>query len=278
MTGFLMQQMRGRLVRLGMAAGCLAGAMSMTSVANAGELVSLPVRGQETQRIFIEQASATPQWVVLLFAGGDGAVGLDNQGPTALQGNFLLRTRSYWVSSNDAIAIVDAPSDQSNGMNDAFRLSEAHAADMHAVTAFLRQRYPSAKIALVGTSRGTISVGNVLNREPALADAYVLTSPVTIGMGGQAGLSGMHWEIGDTPVLVVSNEHDGCKVSPFDAARTLATDNKLQFIAVSSATGGGRAAECGARSPHGFLGIENGVLDAISRWLGDRSSVSPASH
>ncbi len=97
-------------------------------------------------------------------------------------------------------------------------------------------------------------------------------------MAGEAGLSGMRWDVGDMPVLVVSNEHDGCKVSPFEAAKALASDNRLQFVAVSSGEGGGRRAECGGKSPHGFLGIENGVLDTVSRWLGDRSSVSPASH
>lgn len=242
--------------------------------AYSGELLQVPVRESQTQAVFIEQPAGAPPWVIVLFAGDDGVIALDGTGPTTMKANFVLRTARYWTSAGDAVAIVDTPSDRSSGMNDAFRLSEAHAQDLHVIVATLRQRFPAAKIALVGTSRGTISVGNVLKREPRLADAYVLTSPVTIGMRGESGLSGMHWDVGATPVLVVSNENDGCQVSPFNAARTLAEDNHLQFLAVSSnERGQGRAVECGARSPHGFLGIETQVLSTISRWLDDPGSV-----
>lgn len=242
--------------------------------ANAGELLRVPVRGDQTQAIFIEQPDAAPPWVIVLFAGDEGVVALNENGPTAMKGNFLIRTAGYWTSAGDAIAIVDAPSDRSSGMNDAFRLSEAHAEDLHVSIAALRQRFPAAKIALVGTSRGTISVGNVLQREPRLADAYILTSPVTIGGRGEPGLSGQRWDVGATPVLVVSNESDSCRVSPFSAARALAEDNRLRFLAVSSSERGGvRADECGGKSPHGFFGIESQVLSALSQWLNDPRSV-----
>jgi hypothetical protein len=242
--------------------------------AYSGELVQLPVRGQQTQAIFIERPPAAPPWVVVLFAGDNGAVALDDTGPTTMRANFLLRTAEYLTSAGDTFAIVDAPSDRPSGMNDEFRLSEAHAQDLHIIVAALRQHFPAAKIALVGTSRGTISVGNVLKREPRLADAYVPTSPVTIGMNGQPGLSGVRWDVNATPVLVVSNENDGCRVSPFSTARALAEDSRLQFLAVSSSERGGlRAGERGAKSPHGFLPIETQVLSAISGWLENPSSV-----
>ena len=139
--------------------------------AYSGELVRIPVRESQTQAIFIDQPSGTPPWVVVVFAGDDGAVALDETGPTSMKGNFVIRTARYWTSVGDAVAIVDTPSDQSSGMNDAFRLSDAHVQDLSAVVAVLRQRFPAAKIALVGTSRGTISVGNALRQQPRLADA-----------------------------------------------------------------------------------------------------------
>jgi hypothetical protein len=206
-----------RMLRSMLPLGALACGIAATQAANAGELVQLPVRDHQTQSIYLEQPSAAPRWVVVLFAGDDGAVGLNDSGPTGLKGNFLIRTATYWSAAGDAAAIFDAPSDQSSGMNDAFRLGEVHAQDIHVVIAALRQRFPAAKIALVGTSRGTVSVGNALEREPHDADAYVLTSPVTIASRGQAGLSGMHWDVGTSPVLVVSNENDACRVSPFNA-------------------------------------------------------------
>ncbi|MFM0012540.1 hypothetical protein PQR46_33370 [Paraburkholderia sediminicola] len=106
--------------------------------AYSGELLQVPVRGPQTQAIFIEQPPSVPPWVIVLFAGDDGVISLDGTGPTTMKANFLLRTAGYWTSAGDAIAIVDAPSDRSSGMNDAFRLSESHAQDLHAIVGALR--------------------------------------------------------------------------------------------------------------------------------------------
>jgi hypothetical protein len=250
-------------------------AMAYNIQAYAGELINVPTRSDVTEGIFIDQPSTSPSWVVVLFAGNDGAVDITGDGPRMLRGNFLVRTASYWPAAGDAAVIFDAPSDHHNGMDDVFRLSAEAVQDVEAVVATLRHRYPSAKIALVGTSRGTITVGNVVKREPALADAYVLTSPVTLASRGQAGLSGMSWEGNKARVLVISNEGDGCRVSPFEAAEHMAHANGFDFVAVSSSESNGPRAECNGDSPHGYLGIESQVLDTIRNWLAG-SAVTPA--
>jgi alpha-beta hydrolase superfamily lysophospholipase len=185
-----------------------------------------------------------------------------------MQGNFVVRTASYWADHGDAYAIFDAPSDSASGMQDVFRLSADASADVGAAVSELRKRYPGARLALVGTSRGTITVGNVLKRHPALADAFVLTSPVTQANRGQAGLSGLRWNGNKGRVLVLANENDACQVSPPGAAKQVAEDNGFDFIQVSSSMGGGdRKSDCKAQSPHGFLGIETKVLDSVAGWL-----------
>jgi alpha-beta hydrolase superfamily lysophospholipase len=210
-------------------AACLAAG---ATAARAGELIELPTRPGVTQSIFLEAPAAKPPWVVVLFAGGDGAVELTEDGPSELKGNFLLRTAFYWSSAGEASAIFDAPSDNAGGMSDPFRLGEAAAQDAGSAVAALRQRFPGSKIALLGTSRGTITVGSVLKRNPSLADAYVLTSPVTQSHKQQTGLAGMRWKGNTARVLVVSNENDGCSVSPFSAAKDMAADNGFDFAAV----------------------------------------------
>jgi hypothetical protein len=240
----------------------------------AGELVSVKSRNV-TQNVYIDAASTSPAWIVVLFAGSDGVVALAADGPTGEQGNFLVRTASYWTNAGDAAVVFDAPSDQADGMDDAFRLSGAASQDVAAVVAELRKRYPTSKVALVGTSRGTITVGNVLSRNPDLADAFVLTSPVSIAVRGKPGLSGIAWPRNKARVLVLSNEHDGCVASPFWAAKRMAADNHFDFIEVSSTAGGGdKHAECGAQSPHGYLGIESKVLAAINEWLNGHKTAS----
>src|SRR6266702_4639510 len=134
-TRCAMTSFSGRLQKLLLRIAVPVCAFACALPAYSGELVRLPIREQQTQAIFIERPSAVPPWVVVLFAGDNGLVALDDTGPTALKANFLLRTAEYWVSAGDALAIVDAPSDRSSGMNDEFRLSEAHAQDVHVIVA-----------------------------------------------------------------------------------------------------------------------------------------------
>ncbi|OMG71320.1 hypothetical protein [Burkholderia ubonensis] len=250
--------------------------VSNTAAIAAGT-VTVPTRGGADQSAYLDAPSASPPWVVVLFAGDDGAVALSDDGPTKKRGNFLVRTASYWTSIGDAAAVFDAPSDYAGGMDDAFRLSDAARQDVAAIVAELRKRYPAAKVALVGTSRGTVTVGNVLRRDPALADAFVLTSPATVAVHGKPGLSGLDWPRGSARVLVMSNEHDVCVASPFWAAKRMAADNGFDFIAVSSTQGGGnKHADCGGQAPHGYLGIEQEALAAINAWLGGRAPASGA--
>ncbi len=246
-------------------------ALACSFPASAAELLELATRPGVTQGVFLVSASASPSWVAVLFAGDDGNVAVSGNGPTRMLGNFVVRTASYWVDHGDAYAILDAPSDNAGGMPDVFRLSAEAATDVRATVAELRRRYPGAKVALVGTSRGTITVGNVLRRDPDVADAFVMTSPVTQASRGQAGLSGLTWKGNKARVLVLSNEHDACQVSPPDAAKQLAESNGFDFIPVSSSMGGGdRKSDCKAQSPHGFLGNETQVLDRIAGWLNNK--------
>lgn len=247
-------------------AAALFGA-AIVAAANAGELATFPAHADATQGIYIEAPQQQPAWVIVLLPGGNGALHLTDRGATQLAGNFVVRTSSYWTDSGSATALFDTPSDHADGVKDHFRLSKDAVKDVEAAVSELRKRFPSAKVALLATSRGTITAGNVLKRSPDLADAYILTSPVTQANKGQLGLSELSWPNNKSRVLVVSNEHDGCGVSPFDAAKNLASTNGFDFIAVSSNLSKSHADECGANSPHGFLGIEAATLDAIRNWL-----------
>lgn len=246
-----------------LAGACLA--IACAGLAAAGELIELPTRPGVTQGVYFDSASPHPSWVLVLFPGGDGSLALAPSGPRRANGNFVIKTAPYWISAGQATAMFDAPSDQDSGMDDRFRLGQQTAQDIAAAVAAARQRYPGAKVALLSTSRGTITVGNALKRNPSLADAYILTSPVTQAHRNQPGLSGMSWPGNKARVLVVSNEHDGCFVSPFDAAKSMAAANGFDFIAAASSAATGD--QCGPKSPHGYLGIENSVLDAVHKWL-----------
>lgn len=232
------------------------------------ELLTVPSRDGVTERLHVQAPGKRPPWVVVLFAGDEGALHLTADGATTLRGNFLIRTASYWVRQGDAAVMIDTPSDYPNGIEDDFRHSQDSLRDVEAAVQALRQRFPSSRIALVGTSRGTSSVANVLQRHPGLADAFVLTAPVSIARNGRAGISGLDVDGSKLPVLVVSNRNDACPSAMFYGAQRLAGQNHFRLIAVESTGGGGdRQADCSGRSPHGFLGIEDRVLGEIRGWL-----------
>jgi hypothetical protein len=60
--------------------------------AHAGELIKASGRNGVTESMFLDSPSATPPWVVVLFAGDDGAVRVTDSGPTRMLGNFVIRT------------------------------------------------------------------------------------------------------------------------------------------------------------------------------------------
>lgn len=233
-----------------------------------GDLVTLPTRDGVTQSIFIESPSPNPPWVIVLFPGVPGALHLDTSGATTLKGNFVIRSAHHWINWGDAAALVDTPSDKAQGVDDLFRLTKDSFIDMQAIVATLRQRFPTSKIALVGTSSGTVSVGNALERDPALADAFVLTSPVTVSRRGGGTLANLDVDGTKYRVLVVSNKHDECPAAPAYAGKRLAENNHFDFVQVDSTEGrDDTSAQCGGHSPHGFLGIEPEVLGDINGWL-----------
>ncbi|WP_233864060.1 hypothetical protein [Paraburkholderia adhaesiva] len=242
-----------------------------------GDLVTLQSRPDATQPIYIETETQTPTWVVLDFPGGGGDLSLSTDGPTRTKGNFTIRTASYWIQQGDATVMVDTPSDFADGATDGYRMSKDALKDAEAIVAEVHKRFPGAKVALISTSRGTISVANIFNREPELADAYILTSPVSVVIKHHSGLASVH---ADHPekfrVLYVGNKGDVCIASPYTSGRGLAESSGYPFIAEESHEGGGDwKSDCEGHSPHGYLGIEPQVMNDINAWpVGQQPAVT----
>ena len=107
-------------------------AILLTGVSSAhaagATLVSIPTpRGAKQAFILIKPDK--PVASVILFAGGHGALGLKSASAMAWgAGNFLVRSRNLFAAQGLMVAVIDAPSDQQDGMNAIFRMSSAHAA------------------------------------------------------------------------------------------------------------------------------------------------------
>lgn len=235
----------------------------------AEELLSIPTRNGVTLSYLLDQdKSATPKVVVLSFVGGLGRIDLAGRaqkgkikfGPAA---NFLIRIRDQMTDADVADVIVDSPSDQ-DGISDRFRLGSEHAGHIRTLIGDLKQRFPGARVFLLGTSRGTISAAALGVSLGDIVQGIVLTSTVTNADRMGTGLSAFDFGSIKLPVLLVHHRDDGCRSSPYSGAERLA--KKFPLVSVS---GGDPPLSdpCEAMSQHGYLGREAPTTQAIRNWM-----------
>lgn len=244
------------------------------------EVVTVDVRPGVTMKYIKILAGERPKVAVVLMAGGKGVLGLRASGEisTDLNLNFLMRTREQFAREGMAVAALDVASDQMGGLNGDIRLSAAHAQDIGKVIADVRRRH-DVPVWLVGTSASTISVASVAARLPDLKsggpDGIVLTSSLTVLAKGQCGRSIYFAPLANirVPVLSIGHKNDACPCSPGGAE----VGRKMMDALKQSPrkehkvwTGGDPPVSrqpCLARTPHGFLGVENEVVKAIAAWI-----------
>lgn len=247
-------------------------AMSFCTSARAQEarVVDIPTRPGVTQR-FVYVAPDKPKASAVLFAGGQGELQITNDGSFGRKGNFLVRSRNLFAERGIAVAVIDAPSDRQNLAG--FRQTREHVEDVRAVIAWLRVQ-AGVPVWLVGTSRGTQSVGYIATQLPANsggADGIVLTSTVLAQSRNmrEATVPEMALERIAVPVLVVHHKQDGCRVCPFaDLPRLmskLAAVPRKEMIAVEG--GENEGDPCEAFAYHGYNGIEREVVAKIAAWI-----------
>jgi hypothetical protein len=234
------------------------------------QVVSVPVADTASISYLLTQYDGShPDWVLVMFAGGDGALQLaqasDGTISLRLKNNFLVRARTLLADNHFATALVDAPSDQPGGYSDTFRASPRHAQDVARVAADLRTRFPTARLVLVGTSRGTISSAFLGRALPDTWDAVIHTSTLSSPARGQALLlAGFNYGEIHARQLFVHHVDDGCYLCSFSAAKRIADDGH-DLIAVRG--GSARGNPCEAMGHHGFYGQDEAVVAALKAWI-----------
>jgi|SRR5688572_17960317 len=236
----------------------------------AAQVVDIPTRGGVTQR-FLYLAPPGAKASVILFAGGHGGLQIAENGKPAWgNNNFLVRTRQLFADQGLAVAVIDAPSDrQREPFLGGFRQRPEHAADLKAMIAWLKQKSPQP-VWLVGTSRGTQSVGYLATQLAGSGgpDGIVLTSTILTDPKGRP-VPAMPIDKLNVPVLVVHHEQDGCHHCLFgDMPRLmdkLAANPRKELMTF---TGGANTGDpCEAMAYHGFNGLEKDVVAKIAGWI-----------
>jgi hypothetical protein len=243
-------------------------ACCLPSCVLAQEIVTVPTRTGVTQSFFIaDMGGKAPQAAALLFIGGGGWIRMrmEDGKPRFGAQNFLPRSRAEFIRNGILPVIVDTPSDhqQAAGISDAFRESTAHVADVRAVLAELKRRYPGLPVFVVGTSRSTISAAH-LGRALEGEIAGTVLSASMFFIGKRPMLSGYDFAAIKVPLLFVHHREDACESTPYRGAERLGA--KFPLISVK----GGKPPESGPCDPfaaHGFFGKESETVDAIAAWM-----------
>ena len=211
--------------------------------------------------------------LLVLYIGGDGtmnfAAGAVNNGSP----NTVARNRYHFAAEGYVVALVDAANDFNStptGLGGR-RLGSAHLADLRAVMADLRNRYPSLPIWSVGHSRGTLSAAITAISVQPPADGLVLISSLTGDPATPSeDLSALDLESIRAPALIVSHQRDTCAFTNPEDSKAL----RKRFIASERAQfrdfNGGSAPltdPCDPLAPHGFFGIDQKVVDAVTKWI-----------
>ncbi|NQV84966.1 MAG: alpha/beta hydrolase [Rhodospirillales bacterium] len=212
--------------------------------------------------------------IAVLFPGGSGKVNVKNDGTfKGTKGNFLTRSREKFSAHGLVTVLFDAPSDHKDkkGLTFEYRMTEEHAGDIKLAIAKLRKAFPGLPVWLVGTSRGSTSAANVAaNIKDGGPDGVVLTS--SVGVSSKHGGNVLDFDLAGItlPVLVTHHQEDGCGVTPVSGAKDIKvalTGSKSAELMIFEGGDSGSGRECGATSHHGYLGIEQKVVDAIAAWI-----------
>lgn len=248
---------------------CFAG---FAASASASEVVKIKPRSGVFLKMLVD-APADAKAVAILFPGGHGRVVVKNDGThKGLKGNFVVRTRQMFVDNGLVAVVFDAPSDHRDkkGLTFDYRMTEEHAGDIKKVMAKIREKFPGLPIWLVGTSRGSTSVANAAaNIKSGGAEGIVLTS--SVGVSSRHGGNVLDFDLAaiKVPALVVHHLKDECAITPVwgakDIKNALTGAKSAEILIFEGGETGGNP--CKAKSHHGFLGIEQKVVDAISAWI-----------
>ncbi|MFH1236494.1 MAG: hypothetical protein V1685_06195 [Parcubacteria group bacterium] len=221
-------------------------------------------------------APLDPIAVLMLFIGGNGklnlAPGQQNTGST----NFVARTRYHSAAERYVVALVDAASDfldLGSGLTGHRQPQQLHGdkylLDLAAVMSDLRTRYPTLPLWAVGTSRGTIGAAVSAAYVAPSPDGIVLTSSLT-GPSGVGDLQTVDLESIAVPALIVTHQDDECSATKPEDSKTLKhrfTSSPRVQVLIFNGGSAPLSAPCDPLAGHGFFGVEQKVIEAITKWI-----------
>ncbi len=203
---------------------------------------------------------------ILLMPGSPGIMKLQSPESFTLKGNFLIRSRSFWLDEETVVFSVDAPNDEWRGFGGGFRRSPRYAEDMRALVAEIDKRFGTLSLAVVGTSEGSVSAYYVAKALDPARTKVIFTSSLFNNSNNVPGLASLDFDDFKTSMLWVHHAGDACPYTPYWQAKRHADKTRSPLITVKSSNTG-RGHDCEAFSRHGYAGAEKETVQAMKQWL-----------
>lgn len=203
---------------------------------------------------------------ILLMPGSPGIMKIQSANSFSLKGNFLLRSRKFWLDRETIVFSVDAPSDEWAGFTGQFRAGARYAEDIRGLVDAIRQQYGPLSLAVVGTSEGSVSAYYAARAVPGPDTKAIFTASLFLTSRNSQGLATLDFATYNIPMLWVHHVDDPCRWTPFSEAKRLAEKTRSPLIAVKSGNPG-RGDACQAFTQHGFIGVEEETVRAMKNWL-----------
>lgn len=178
-------------------------------------------------------------------------------------GSFVVRERLRLLDKDIATLVVDCRSDFWTACDDNYQMSEQRFKDIRPLMDLARSNFPSVKqVWLLSTSRGYFTSAAVTK----------YSSNYFTGVIHTAGVVDMVVKFPEviaktaTPQFFVHHADDPCKITQYATAKTAAEKIESPMVTVFGGAGyfGGA---CQAHTQHGFKGMEDKVMAAISQLV-----------
>jgi pimeloyl-ACP methyl ester carboxylesterase len=245
-----------------------------TAIADARDTLvrDLPLDGGGYQRVLFYGPKAGMRGIIVMFPGGADEIGIERDGAIRSGDNFVVRTRELWARRDYGVVIVDAIDHRSMRGQ---RSTAEYAAVTQTILGFAHS-LSTVPVWVMGTSQGSIAAMNAAAHagQSELA-GVVLTESVSVVGKSRETVFDAHPQDVRVPTLVVANRDDRCRVAPPSMANEIAHAMRDAPATVLFEQGGvARSSnDCSSRSPHGYWGIDEKVVDDIDQWM---QRVSPA--
>lgn len=245
------------------------------SLSAAEPTVEIPSRNQKVRAILLKPEK--PVASVILLVGGHGQMDISANGDIKWgRSNQLVRTRGQYLKQGFAVLVPDIARDWKGEKNpvNGYRWHPRYGADLGALVAYLRTI--AEPVIVVGTSRAAVSAGVMLlvTEGKQRPDFVVLTAAMLMPSGNQPSfLRGIqnNREKAQVPMFLIGHKKDQCEYTlpeSIEAFQKWRGGEKLDILLLDGPQGTGHP--CEAQAAHGFIGIDDQVVKAVSDWIKSR--------